>query len=58
MKIKVGDKIYDGEDEPIMVILDDYDKDNIRRMKKNATKYCAFPDHMSIDDIEVWMDEV
>jgi len=27
MKVKVGDKIYDGKKEPVMVILDEEDKD-------------------------------
>ena len=29
MKIKIGNKIYDGEKEPVMVILTDQDKKNI-----------------------------
>ncbi len=26
MKVKIGDKIYDAENEPIMIILNDSDK--------------------------------
>ncbi|KKN06844.1 hypothetical protein LCGC14_1073030, partial [marine sediment metagenome] len=29
MKIKVGNKVYDGEKEAVMVILEDQDKENI-----------------------------
>ncbi len=43
MQVKVGDKVYSAEDEPIMVILTDLDKTNIARMEQAATKYCCFP---------------
>ena len=43
MKVKVGDKIYDGEKEPVMVILTDDDKENIANMAPEAHKYCAYP---------------
>jgi len=44
MKIKVGNTIYDGNIEPVMVILSDEDKENISNMTENAYCYCAFPD--------------
>jgi len=31
MKIKIGNQIYDAEDEPIMVILEGNDKENIAK---------------------------
>lgn len=31
MKVKVGNKIYDGEIEPVMVILTEQDKLNIKK---------------------------
>jgi hypothetical protein len=43
MKVKVGDKIYDGEKEPVMVILTDQDKKNIADMLPDAYRYCAYP---------------
>jgi hypothetical protein len=55
MKIKVGDKIYDGNEEPIMVILEDYDKENILNMAPEAIKYCHFPEDMSEDDARNFM---
>ena len=57
MKIKVGSKIYDGADQPIMVILTDQDKENIKNMLSECTKYCMFPDTYSSDEIEKWMKE-
>jgi len=44
MKIKVGDKIYDGDKEPVMIILSEADKKNISQMSPTATKYCSYPD--------------
>lgn len=44
MKVKIGNKIYDGNDEPVMIILSDEDKKNITNMLPTATKYCSYPD--------------
>lgn len=58
MKIKVGNKVYDGEKEPVMVILTEQDKKNIANMLPEATRYCMYPsDEYSIDYIDKWMDE-
>ena len=43
MKVKVGDKIYDGEKEPVMVILNKGEKEQIANMAPEATKYCVYP---------------
>jgi hypothetical protein len=55
MKVKIGDKIYDSSQEPIMVILSDSDKDNIKNMLPTATKYCGFPDTIPLDEIREFM---
>jgi hypothetical protein len=55
MKVKVGDKIYNGEDEPVMVILTDSDKKNIANMLPECTKYAMYPDEYKHVDIEEWM---
>ena len=55
MKIKIGDKIYDGEKEPIMVILSDCDKANIANMSPECGKYCEFPESSDEKEIEKWM---
>ena len=43
MKVKVGNKIYDGEKEPVMVILTAGEKEQIANMYPDATKYCIYP---------------
>ena len=55
MKIKVGDRVYDANDEPVMVILSDKDKMNIRDMDPEATKYCGYPDGMAEAKVEAFM---
>jgi hypothetical protein len=42
MKVKVGNKIYDGKKEPVMVILTEGEKKQIAEMGK-AKKYCVYP---------------
>ena len=55
MMVKVGDKIYDSNVEPIMVILSDSDKENISNMAPNRTMYCSYPDSCDADTIFEWM---
>ena len=55
MKIKIGNQIYDAEDEPIMVILEGNDKENIANMLPTATKYCSYPDECTPDEIKEFM---
>jgi len=62
MKIKVGNKIYDGENEPVMVILTEKKKElfNENFLKTDAKKYCVYPDTKKWNDnnykkIKKWM---
>ena len=57
MKVKVGDEVYSGEDQPVMVILTDGDKYNISHMAADATRYAVFPDDLDWSDEEklAWM---
>ena len=43
MRVKVGDKIYDGEIEPVMVILSEGEKEHISKMAKGSKHYCVYP---------------
>lgn len=58
MKVKVANDVYGTNDYPIMVILDDKDKENIVNMGKN-TKYACFSDNekMNKEEKEKWMDK-
>ena len=55
MKVKVGNKVYDPEEEPVMVILTEQDKKNIANMLPDATKYAMFPDKMTEEEVKEFM---
>ena len=55
MKVKIGDRVYDANEEPIMVILTEQDKVNILNMIPEATKYCVFPDTVDTELIKEFM---
>jgi hypothetical protein len=60
MKVKIGKKIIDAEDEPIMLIFKDEKErktvaKNIRDMHPDALKYCTFNDEMFENDVKEFM---
>jgi len=55
MKVKIGDKIYDSNVEPIMLILDDIDKQRISWMG-DQHKYCSYPDGTEVNKIIKFME--
>ncbi len=58
MKVKIGNKIYDAEIQPLMIILEGNDKANIANMPPNATKYCSYPDNCDDKAILKWMRDI
>lgn len=63
MKVKVGNKVYDGEQEPVMVILSKWEKEQIANMDPTSTKYCVYPDKEewtsnNYEKIKTWMKEI
>lgn len=54
MQIKIGDTIYDSEKEPILLMLDENEKQQIRYMR-GQKKYCSFPEDMSLSDVTKFM---
>jgi len=44
MKVKVGNKVYDGEKEPIMIIMSEDEKKQITEMPEGVQRYCIYPD--------------
>lgn len=55
MKVRVGDKIYDGEKEPVMVLLTTQDKCNISNMSKDDHRYCQYPEDWTRENIWCWL---
>jgi hypothetical protein len=58
VKVKIGDKIYDGNKEPILLILTEGDKRDIQNMTPEATRFCIYPDEgYSYDEICKWIED-
>jgi hypothetical protein len=55
MKVKIGNKIYNSVEEPIMVIFEDDDKINISMMSDDNHRYCSFPSNLTVKNIEDFM---
>jgi len=57
MKVKIGDKIYDSHDMPIMIILTNQAKENIKNMPEELLKYCEYPGNgcFSVEQIQEFM---
>ena len=51
--VKVGNKKYNVKDNNIKIFLSDSDKNNIRKMKKEYTKYCSYPNNNDSYDLEI-----
>jgi len=56
MLVKIGNKIYNPNDEPIMVILSPQDRINIQCMPANGTRYAAFPKEVTREEAEKFME--
>lgn len=55
MKVKIGDRIYDSNTEMIMLVLSEEDKNNIKNMEPDATKYVSAPSYATPSDIRDFM---
>jgi len=58
VKIKVGDKFYDSQDGPIMIILSQKEKDQVAGMLPRCTKYAQYPDTWTKEQAVKWMGEM
>jgi len=54
IKVKINNTVYDSNKEPIMIILEDCDKENIKNMG-TAKKYCSCPEDDDPNFIKEWM---
>lgn len=55
MKVKIGNKMYNEEDEPILLIIGSEEKNFIKNMSKDSYKYCSYPDAITEDAIVNFM---
>ena len=55
MQVKIGDKIYRDNEQPIGVFLTAQDKINILAMAPNKNFYCSYPQNTSEEDVKKFM---
>jgi hypothetical protein len=54
MKAIVNNRVYDPNDEPIIFILSQADKDNIANMSEDARFYSCYPDDIGEEAKQVF----
>lgn len=57
MRVKVNSHVFDSIEEPICIVLFDQDKENIKNMDPNCTKYCSYPEAAEKKEIEQFMSD-
>lgn len=57
MKVKIKDRIYDANEEPIMIKLNPKDKENIKNMSPDCTEYYCFPTSSTERDIKKFIND-
>lgn len=55
MNVKVGDTIYEGNKEIVMVRLSPEDKKYIANMADDEYSYCNYPDGWTKEQVRQWM---
>jgi hypothetical protein len=55
MIVKIGDREYSSEREPLMIVLDDVEKQHINDMLSECHKYCSAPESMPEAEIRAFM---
>lgn len=55
MQIKIGDKVYKDDEQPIGVFLTAQDRINIIAMEPNKNFYCSYPKDTPGEDVQKFM---
>ncbi len=57
MRVKIGDRWYDANEQAICIELSAQDKLNIENMNPDCDKYAVFPDKdaLTSDEMRYWM---
>lgn len=54
MKVKINNQIFDSDIQPIMLILNNEEKELISNMG-SQTRFCSFPVDMDVNDVQNFM---
>ncbi|MEX2462057.1 MAG: hypothetical protein WD469_12330 [Paenibacillaceae bacterium] len=55
MKVKIGNKVYDSTQQPVLIIFDQGEQELIGSMSPEHMKFCSFPEDSNIEVIEQFM---
>jgi hypothetical protein len=56
MQVKIGDLMFDSEDTPIMVVLDDDELKEVPKLLESGQNVLAsYPDNITPEQIEEWV---
>jgi len=59
MRVKIGETIYDSNEQPVMIILSPTEKRQIAHMGPMDTKYCVYRAWTAdADALKKWMEDV
>ena len=51
MEVKIGNRFFSSEEEPIMIVLTDEEKLLISNMDTKSNKFCSFPNNYKSEEI-------
>ncbi|MEM1205109.1 MAG: hypothetical protein AAGN66_17900 [Acidobacteriota bacterium] len=57
MKVKVGDRVFDANDVPICLWMDEADKERISSMPQGIDRYALCPGDWTEEEMFAWMDD-
>lgn len=62
MRVKIGNKWFDSDDQPICIQINDVEQNHISQIDRKIAesgKYAVFPDNteMTVDQMREWMNE-
>jgi hypothetical protein len=55
MLVKIGDKVYNAEDQPIMIVVQPGDKEKLHRLNNNQYRLCFYPEGLCLKEVEEFM---
>ena len=55
MLIKIGNQVFDSKDQPIVIVLQDGDLQNMYRVEGNMYRLCLSSNKMSEEDVKELM---
>lgn len=57
MQVKIGNKVFNSDDLPIMLLLSNEEKNRMLNTESKGDKYCSYnPKVISAENIKNWME--